>query len=94
MDGFDYPDDEMRIFAQLRSHISYGLRGLDQASFTKLYDQLEEQLSNLRVRKGLRKYQASRRAPSVMMKQLTMDRSCLRTGRIAWKENRIMTLVI
>lgn len=94
MDSFDDPDDEVRIFAELRSLISDRLRGLDQATFTSLYDQLEEQLSTLRVRNGLRKYQASQGAFSVTIAQLILDRSCLWTTRIKWKGDGTTTLVI
>lgn len=94
MDSFDHPDDEVRIFAELRSLISDRLRGLDQATFTSLYDQLEEQLSTLRVRNGLRKYQASQGAYSVTIAQLILDRSCLWTTRIKWKGDGTTTLVI
>lgn len=62
LNEFHHPHDEMKIFAQLRSLIPDRITDRPLKSAEELSNgihDLEEQLSTLRVRKGLQKYQAS-----------------------------------
>lgn len=62
LNEFHHPHDEMKTFAQLRSLIPDRIIDRQLKSAQELSNSihdLEEQLSTLRVRKGLQKYQAS-----------------------------------